>query len=233
MLNKIATPVVDGLTLVAYYFLLPFLTARFHAQDISNLVLVIGGYLLLCAGILVCKLLEPVEENKPGCALVLWLAWPYAIFVIVMLFESSGALTTGSSASERLSELTSGGPLGTILLVLVFLIVLLLFPLLVLVKPRPRYNYGSPAHTWLRIFGVAAVNFMALVTVAYWEWQLADAEPMEMALGGKLLVFLLAYAVFLMFYAPPRLALINLEPGRWTFVGYAVMLGYTVWHFMG
>jgi len=70
------------------------------------------------------------------------------------------------------------------------------------------------------------------VTTAFWEWQLAGTEPLDISLAAKILVFILAYAVFLMFYAPPRLALLSLEPSRWAYTGYAIFLGYTLWNYM-
>ena len=242
-INKLATPFIDILTLASFYFVLPFLVERFHAQDGWNLLLITGGYLLLCVGIFICKRLEsrPVptvsgreskdkktaSQSSQGCSQAL--AWPYAIFVFVMLLDSSGVLLSGSSWGEKLQDLDVT---KSLLVVLVFLVFLLLFPLLLLRPSRPSIKFGSSSHVWLRIFGVMAVNFMVLITAAYWEWQLAEAEPMEISLVGKILVFIIAYIVFLMFYSPHRLALLDLEPAKWAFTGYAVMLGYTVGRFI-
>ena len=253
---KLATPLVDLVTFAAYFFLLPVLINRMAARDAGNIVLVAGGYFVMCAGILVSKWLEPnpdllkpaekpetqekehipqkpkktesrVRKNNVG-SLTLFLAWPYAAFVIVMLAESAGVFEEGSSLGARVDQLVQGGPLGGGLFVLGFLTMLLLFPLLLFIRPRPKVALGSGKHIIGRLFSVSAVNFMVLVTTAYWEGQLVDSEPMDVALGGKILIFIFAYPVFLMFYSPPRLALLSMEPGRWTYTGFAILLGYTV-----
>ena len=161
------------------------------------------------------------------------LSWPYALFVVVMIFDSSGAFIEGSGWGNRLENLTKGNSLIFLLVIFLFLVILVLFPLILLMKSRPRIKYNSRSHTILRIGSVVTVDIMVLITAAYWEWQLADSEPMQISLAGKILVFILGYMVFLMFYAPPRLAIISLEPNRWSFAGYAVILGFLLWNLMG
>jgi hypothetical protein len=246
--NRLATPVVDLLTFAAYALLLKFIVNRFATQSASNMLLVTAAYLLMCAGIFIGKRLEPNPESellpekegdqkvntgkKEGCMLTLVLSWPFAAFVIVMMLLTSGFFVEGSDFGAKLEEFAGSSVLGGIIFVIVFLVILLLFPLLLLSRRKPRWKYGTRAHTLLRMFSVAAVNSMVLVTIAYWEWEMGDTEPMEISLLGKILVFSLAYVFFLMFYAPPRLALLELEPNKWSFVGYAILLGYTVAKYM-
>lgn len=64
-----------------------------------------------------------------------------------------------------------------------------------------------------------AVEAMMIVTAAFREWQLKDAEPLSVAFAGKVLIFLVVYVVFLMFYAAPRLALLSLEDSRRSMAG--------------
>jgi len=257
LLGRLFTPIIDLFTFASFFFLLPWLVNRFSDQNGGNAVIVVLAYLLMCTGLLLSKQLEQnpeiqkqfrenrqkniaqdnVSENKSknflkkhssqnGC--VLGLAWPFAIFVIVMTVDVSGVFEQGSSLGERFESLFSQGVFGSMLFILAFMLILLLFPLLLLIPHRSRVKYGTFKHVLLRAIGVIVVNGMILVTTAYWDWQLMDAEPMDMAIGGKVLVFILGYVVFLMFYSPPRLALLSLEPGRWSFTGYALLLAYTV-----
>jgi len=239
-LNRLATPFIDLVAIISYSTLLPLLVSIFKQQQVSSVFIVTGGYFLMCLGIFIGKKLaswpQPMQKREAGgknngCVLVL--AWPYAIFVIVMIFDASGAFIPGSDLGNRLDNLVRGSTFTLLLVLFLFLIILVLFPLLLLMKSRPKIKYNRLSHILLRLFSVSAIDMMALITAAYWEWQLADSEPMQISIAGKILVFILVYIVFLMFYAPPRLALISLEPGRWSFAGYAFFLAYILWGFMG
>ena len=238
--SRLATPLIDLLTIVLYSTLLPILVLIFSRRKIFGSLVVGGGYLLMCVGIFVGKRLqawpqvgqnENSVEKRSGWVTVL--SWPYAIFVVVMIFETGGAFVKGSDLGDWLDKLAGGSTLTLLLAVIVFLVILVLFPLLLLMKARPRIRYDRISHTLFRMFSITSVDLMVLITAAYWEWQLADSQPMPIGLAGKILVFGLGYVVFLMFYAPPRLALISLEPSRWSFAGYAILLGYILWGFMG
>jgi hypothetical protein len=239
-LNRLASPLIDLLALLGFSALLPRLTSLFREQGWWAPVVVFSGYFLMCLGIYIGKRLEPWPADrgkpepgsgKPGC--VAALSWPYAAFVVVMGLESGGAFERNSVLWHQLENLTGGSQWILAPLILLFLAVLILFPLLLIMKPRPVIKYNRPLHWLLRLFAVTAVDLMALITAAYWQWQLSNSEPMEVALAGKILIFILGYAVFLMLYAPPRLALISLEPSRWSFAGYAILLGYILWGFLG
>jgi hypothetical protein len=239
-LNSAATPFIDLLTIVGCSALLPLLVTLFNKRGWSGFLVVIGGYFFMCAGIFIGKKLEPwpladqqtgTVKSEGGC--VIALSWPYAIFVVVMGLDSGGAFKRNSEMWTQLDNLTGGSNLILIPVILVFLIILILFPLLLMMKPKFSIRHGRPAHTLLRLFSVTSIDLMALITAAYWQWQLSGSEPMQIGLAGKILVFLLGYVIFLMLYAPPRLALISLEPSRWSFTGYAILLGYILWGFIG
>jgi hypothetical protein len=239
-INRAVTPVVDLLAIAACSALLPLLVTLFDNQGWGGFLVVLGGYFIMCAGIFIGKHLEPwpladeetgKQKNQSGC--VIALSWPYAVFVVVMALDSGGAFQRNSELWNQLDKLTGGSNLILIPAILVFLIILVLFPLLLIMKPKSGVSHGRPAHTLLRLFSVTSIDLMALITAVYWEWQLVDNEPMQIGLAGKILVFLLGYILFLMLYAPPRLVLISLEPSRWSFSGYAVLLGYILWGFMG
>ena len=259
-LGKFATPIIDLLTIFTYSFLIHKLVNLFVRQDIWIIPIILVAYYLMCAAILVSKRLEqnpdlagPAKKNRqdwltgsraekgkdngskkpdiqPGC--IMALSWPFAIFVVVTIFRASGILESGNEMGARLERFITEEAIGTILALVVFFSTMLLFPLALIKKPRPRIKYGTGTHFVMRTLSVVAVNCMVLVTTAFWEWQLAGTEPLDISLAAKILVFVLAYAVFLMFYAPPRLALLSLEPSRWSYTGYIIFLGYTLWNYM-
>jgi hypothetical protein len=119
--------------------------------------------------------------------------------------------------------------LFSILGILLFILVLGLFPWALLYKPKPRFVSGSARGILLKALAVLGANAMVLVTAAHWEMQLSDTEPMGLAIGGRILVFLCAYVIFVMFFAPPRLALISVEGSRWSLATYCVMLAVMIW----
>lgn len=256
-----ATPLIDLLTFAAFILLVPLFTKFFEMKYSWNSLIILGGYLLMCAGIFISKRMESnpdiwhapaqtqststhngtsankiSEQTKPRKNNVgtfsLVVSWPFSVFVIVMMAETSGVFDRGSSMGEKLDHFFTEGVAGGFLFIIGFLTVLLLFPLLLLLKPRPKVAFDSIKHVFLRIFSIIAVNLMILITTSYWEWQLADAEPLDVSLSGKIFIFIFAYLIFLMFYSPPRLALISLEPSRWSYISFMLILGYTVWHFM-
>jgi len=233
---KFASLIIDGLALAAYFFCVPALAGQMARPGPWNAVLVLAAYLVMCAGIFLARQLEMNPENAgPAPAdgavsapktrlavnpLAAWTCWPFSLFVPVMMAMAGGYLKPGAP------------PIPAAVGVPVIILAMLLFPLLLYVPARPRVAYGGRAHRLLRSLSVLGVDAMMIVTAAFWEWQLKDAEPMQIALAGKILVFLLAYVVFLMLYAAPRLALLSFEDSRWSMAGYLVILGVMVWRMM-
>lgn len=235
---------IDALTVGAAFWLLPAITQLLRVPGPANLALIGGAYALMCIGVLIGRLAgRPLSADRPadappaparirpfGCSA--WFSLPFALFVIAMLTESSGALDENTQFGRMfLGESGTGGPLVSVF-ILVFIVVMAAFPLVALLPLRPVLTRGSLAHYSALLTATAAINVMVVVTTAYWEYQLADAEPMDIALGGKILVFLASYAVFLMFYAPPRMALAEVAGGNASRASFLIMLGVYVWQLM-
>lgn len=243
---KFASAAIDLLAMTAYFFLVPALAERMSRPGPWNAAFILASYLLMCAGIFLARRLEmnPAAPEPPKAAgklawtgpaqdgeaassprrtrlavnpLVAWVCWPFSIFVTVMTAMAGGFLERGAP------------PVPAPAAIPVFLLTMLLFPLLVYVPARSRISFGTGSHLLLRSLSVLAVDVMMIVTAAFWEWQLKDAEPMQVALAGKILVFLPAYVVFLMLYAAPRLALLSFEESRWSIAGYLALLAVMVW----
>ena len=62
-----------------------------------------------------------------------------------------------------------------------------------------------------------------------WNSSLADSEPMGLALGGRIFVFIIFYAVMLMFLAPPRLILHAIEGGKIGLASFCFWLAVFTW----
>jgi hypothetical protein len=72
---------------------------------------------------------------------------------------------------------------------------------------------------------------MILVTVAYWQATFADTEAYTgLALGGKILIFLVVYAFFMVFFAPPRMLFLLKQPTIPAVLSFLGQTGYFVWN---
>lgn len=200
---------------------------------------VLLAYLAMCFGLVLLKLVRtrpqgvsatPGESSgmlNQGCALSL--AIPFCIFVLVMLLDTSGIIAGNDAWLEQFRTGKAMDAVLSALGILLFIVVLGLFPWALLSQPRPRVDLFSPAGMLFRALGLVGANSMILATSAYWHSQLADGEPMGLALGGRILVFCLVYPVFLMFYAPPRLALTSIDGDRWSLPTFFVALAALIW----
>ena len=101
-----------------------------------------------------------------------------------------------------------------------------------LLRPRPRISPSSLGGVLAKAAGVLAINAMVLVTAAYWGAQAMSSEPMDLALGGKILLFVVVYIVLVLFYAPPRLVLLSIDPAPSSLPVFLVMLGFVAWHLL-
>jgi hypothetical protein len=258
LLSGALTLLIDGLTIAAMVWGVPWLAGKLTLQSPLTALTVLAAYLAMCAGLVLARFVRPAGKGTPeiagtaagatgtsarasggdgaqapdgdlglGCAL--GLAIPFAIFVVYMLVESSGLLAENGGWLDRLTADSGLSALFSILGILLFILVMGLFPWAMLYKPRPRYAAGSGAALALKALCVLGGNAMALVTAAHWRMQLGELEPMHLAIGGRILVFLCGYVVFLMFFAPPRLALIGIEGNRWSLATYLAMLAVMIW----
>ena len=199
----------------------------------------------MCAGLVLARMYTPKvqkaavpekEGEEPGgsdsggalgCALAT--AIPFSIFVAVMMLMASGALDGDASWLDQFQARLESSAILSILGVLGFFVFMGLFPWALLYQPRRRAVRLTWAGFTAQLLGLLGVNAMVLVTAAFWQAGLADAEPMGLAIGGRLLVFAASYVVLLLFYAPPRLALLSITGGDWSLLSFLVMLGVILW----
>jgi len=247
--NRLISLVLDAAVIAILLWGLPVIAVQLNARGWLTGALVLAAYLAMCLGLVLLKLVRPAPAPDPGetaekaagdetpakrpgelatgCAL--GLSIPFAAFVLVMLIDAAGVL---SNEDSWLKQLNTGPAMDAVLSVagiLLFILVFGLFPWVLLHKPRPRYDLLSPAGLICRAIGLIGANAMILATAAYWQAQLAGSEPMNMAIGGRILLFIVVYPLFLAFYAPPRLALIGVDGDRWSLTGYLIALAVMIW----
>lgn len=243
--RQVAAVALDLLAIVCLIWLLPHLVARLGQSDWLNALIIAAGYLAMCAGLVLARIYTPKaqkvavpeeEGDKPdgtdgggalGCALAT--AIPFSIFVAVMMLMASGALDGDASWLDQFQARLEASAVLSILGVVGFFVFMGLFPWALLYQPRRRAARLTWAGFVAQLLGLLGVNSMVLITAAFWQAGLADAEPMGLALGGRILVFLASYVVFLLFYAPPRLALLSITGGDWSLLSFLVMLGVIIW----
>ncbi|GEM_PF-2758768 len=243
--RQVAAVVLDLLAIGCLIWLLPPLVARLADPHWLNALLIAMGYLAMCGGLVLARTYAPKvqkvaapekEGDQPiggdgsgalGCALAT--AIPFSIFVAVMMLMASGALDGDASWLDQFQARLEASAILSILGVVGFFVFMGLFPWALLYQPRRRAVRLTWAGFTAQLLGLLGVNAMVLVTAAFWQSLLTDAEPMGLALGGRLLVFALSYVVLLLFYAPPRLALLSIAGGQWSLLSFLVMLGVMLW----
>jgi hypothetical protein len=247
-LERLVSPAVDLATLAAYFHATPRLAAQLAAKQAYGPLLIALAYLLMCLGIVLGRTLgqapadgaangesgggdQPAPaQDWPGSGCLLGLSLPFSCFVLVMLLETGQLLDEHSPSGAWLARAASSSGWGAGLALLLGAVVLFgAFPAAVLIPRRGAVPTGTAAYWALRLIALCAVNSMVLVTTAFWNSYLAGSERMGLALGGRILVFALCFPLFIVFYAPPRLALLSLEPSRWSLAGYLAFLAVFVW----
>lgn len=234
---------IDAAVIVSFIWLLPLVANLLSTGHASGIAVIAGAYFAMCGGLWLMKLIhhplaQAEEETTPeakskdefsiqGCALAI--ALPFGFFVIAMMVSSSGTPADANAGLDALTALGEAQPLLYALFALLFVLIAGAFVAALLAKPKPRLAPGTGAALGAQAFGVLGIDAMVLVTAAFWESELADAEPMGLALGGRILVFAASYVFFLMFYAPPRLALLSVEPVKYSLYTFLAMLAVVVW----
>ncbi|MFH0946048.1 MAG: hypothetical protein V2A76_12685 [Planctomycetota bacterium] len=246
--NRAIAPVIDLATVLGVIWGIPHAARWLEHRSWLTGAAVLAAYLAMCLGLVLLKLVRTHAESIPaaaagpdspgesgggsgmlthGCAL--GLSIPFCAFVLVMLLDTSGVI---SGEDAWLEQFRTGKVMDAVLSImgiLLFILVFGLFPWALNHTPRPRVSLFSPTGILFRILGLAGANAMILATSAYWYCQLAEGEPMGLGLSARLLVFCVTYPVFLMFYAPPRLALVSIDGDRWSLPSFLVALAAMVW----
>jgi hypothetical protein len=233
--ERLVAPVLDAMLVAGSIWLLPLLRMQFAKPSYGSAWLVLAAYLGLCAGMWLIKLIEAppkpaLEQSEPDSAVgcLGFLSFTFSIFVLTMLLFALGV--GEESAAGNVMELwVNQHPLAFSLLGVVALIALCLFPAAVISKVKPLIAAGSKRALIARTVGVLGANAMILVTSAWWQAYLGGSEPSGLSIGGRILFAACLYAVFLMFYAPPRLILYAIDGNKLSFATFLIVLAWIVW----
>ena len=213
----------DLLGIVLYMLLLPHLVSAFRQPSVMNTLLVGAVYLLFCGAVYLLRR-QPPRTATSHQWLLAALATNFGFFVLYMMADGAGFFDNldrldGTPGTGMVLGITLGAGL---LLVLVFL-----YPVLLSIDIRPAAEATVGRH-FLSLLGI---NLMILVTAAYWQVAFAGAEAYEgLALGGKLLIFLVVYLFFLLFFAAPRTLSLLKNPSWVALASFLLQTGYYVWN---
>ncbi len=71
---------------------------------------------------------------------------------------------------------------------------------------------------------------MILAVTAFWNAYFNGIEPYEgLAIGGKILIFMVTYIFFLLFFAPPRMLFLLNKSTNFAWLTFLLQTGYFVW----
>ncbi len=71
---------------------------------------------------------------------------------------------------------------------------------------------------------------MIIIAMASWGAIFIEAEPdQDLGFRAKIIIFVAAYAFFLLFFAPPRLVYIAMKPRPAPYVSFIFQTVYYVW----
>ena len=85
----------------------------------------------------------------------------------------------------------------------------------------------------IEFFALLGVNAMILTTVGFWHAYFSDIEPYEgLAMGAKVLIFLLTYIFFMLFFAAPRMLFLLKRPSAVGIATFIVQTGFYIWRLL-
>ncbi len=213
----------DVLGVGLYTLVLPRLVVAFQRPALLNAFLIGGVYLLFCGAVYLLRR-QPPRAAPARRGLLAALGVTFSLLVTYMMAESAGFFAN----VERLDPNPGAGAVAAITVgAVLWLGLLALYPA-VLTISVPQDVAATAGRHFLSLVGV---NVMIVVTVAYWQVLFSGTEPYEdLAVGGKVLVFLVVYLFFLLFFAAPRLLAFLKEPTRVALLSFLLQTGYYVGH---
>ncbi|MBN1318282.1 MAG: hypothetical protein JXA42_22565 [Anaerolineales bacterium] len=211
---------------ILYLLLLPPLKTLFQLKS-TGAGLIIGGiYLLFCFAVYLIR-------RQPGATgvdspysreLLGFLGVIFGIMVVYMMVDGSGMINKLDTVDT--GNMSNLAYIGILLGSLIGLALAFLYTIIVVIDVPP----AGQRQFWTELVSLLGVNLMILTTVAFWQATFHDTEPYEdLALGGKLLIFVLTYLFFLLFFAPPRMLFLLNKPSLVSVVTFVLQTGYFVW----
>jgi len=234
LLERLAPIIVDIGAILFYILTIPLLVERFTDKSILNTIIIGGVYLLFCACVFLLKRLDRDSESKSwrsGSTLAV-LGVFFGVMVAYLVIESAGFFEWLDKTENPIQE----NPIASVLIlfgVLLWLVIVFLYAVILAIDVEPTIPEGTLRHTLGEYAGLAGVNLMIIVAMASWQAMFVDTEPyQDIGLGAKVIIFIVTYAFFLLFFAPPRLVYIAMKPRPASYVSFIIQTIYYVWQLL-
>jgi len=214
LLERLAPFLVDTGAILFYALTIPLLVDQFVDKSILNAFIIGAVYLLFCGSILLLKRLEWESESKAwrsGSTLAV-LGIFFGLMDAYLMIDSAGFFEWLDTTENPISD----NPLQSVLIcfgVILWLAVVFLYAIVLAVDVEPKIPEGTRHHTLAEYVGLAGINLMIIVAMASWQALFVDTEPyQDLGFGAKVLIFVVVFAFFLLFFAPPRLVYVVMRP---------------------
>lgn len=232
VLEKGAPVIADITAVIMFIFFLPRLTDFFLGKSLLNGIFIGCVYLFFCAAVVLIRKLPNPAGQKSGYSKgsMGFFGVFFGIFVTYMMAETAGFFNYLDQISGTIENKTAVAVLGGVIL---WLILAFLYMVILIVDIKPTLAKDKFSTWVIELVSLMLVNAMILVTVGFWNAFFSGTEPYEdLAVGGKILIFLLTYAFFMLFFAAPRMLFMLKRPGAAGIVTFLLQTGYYVWHLL-
>jgi len=221
--------VADLMLFLAYMFFLPHLSAFFSQQSYVHGGMVALVYLIFCTAVVLIRKLPGADSKKSEYHRG-WLGFfaiTFGIFITYVIAETAGFFT---KLDNFQGTIEGKGALLVLAGFILWLLLAFLYMTVVLIKVKPHKSRSSSGTLVLEFLGILGVNAMILTLTAFWNSYFSGIEPYEdLAIGGKILIFLFTYIFFLLFFAPPRMLFILKKRKRFIWLTFLLQTAYFVW----
>ena len=219
-LYRILPVCVDLLTIAAYKFLVPLLSALLLSQSRWNHLLLLPGFVLLILGVILIRSLPDysLDEDKGPSITAACLAF-FIVIAYTWLYTSATNLGGSESSNE--------GWLAVIFF-------LYLFPFLMAFSaPRWKTERETKSAILIETASVAIVNYFTLLGAAVWFSFQAMGEPENpvYATGiSHLVLWAIMVVLFIVFFGLPRVFMLKATGDRRGFILYVAGIGIFMWN---
>jgi len=221
--------VADLMMFLAYMVFLPQLSAYFSQKSYFHGSVVILVYLIFCASVVLIRKLPGTDSKKLEYSRD-WLAFfavNFGIFITFLIAETAGFFNRLDSIQGTIEGTAALLVLACIVL---WLLLAFLYLIVVLVKIKPYISLSNSGILLVEFLAILGVNLMILTVTAFWNAYFNGIEPYEgLAIGGKILIFLVTYIFFLLFFAPPRMLFLLKKSNNFAWLSFFAQTSYFVW----
>ena len=219
-LYRILPVCVDLLTIAAYDFVVPLLSALLLSQSRWNHLLLLPGFVLLILGVVLIRSLPnySLDEDKGPSVVAACLAF---FIVIAYIWLYTSATNLGGSESNNEVWLT-----------VIFFVYLFPF-LMAFGGPQWKTERNTKSAIFIESASVAIVNYFTLLGAAVWFSFQATSEPENpvYATGiSHLVLWAIMVMLFIVFFGLPRVYILKATGNRRGFFFYVVGIGIFMWN---